>query len=602
MNLKTIIGLGEAAMSDEYVFKVVVIGDGGVGKTSLIMRLTEDKFLSDYKPTLGTDFASHKLDIDDSIVTLQLWDLGGQPSFAHLRSFFYTGARGGVIVFDLTNVRSFENVEKWYRELVSVCGEVPIILVGNKHDLIDQRRVPKHEAEQVARKIGAIYFETSAKTRYMVNEAFTAIARLLLGVKEKQKVIAPLEVTPEVKKRLLDLIDESKEYAVDLLRDLISAQSVNPPGFERQAAEIVLGELYRIGAQTELHEKEENRTNVIGKLGEGSPKVILTAHLDVVPPGEGWIYPPFRATVKEGYVIGRGSVDAKGSLTSMLLALHAIKKLNIQLYGTVMLVATADEEMAGELGMKYLLRDLNLTADYAIVGGQTRSCKIGVAERGLLWIKATCRGKAAHGGTPFKGINAIQGLIKLLENLSKVEFDVPPHPLMGEVTMNIGTLRGGIGVNVVPDVAEATIDIRYTPHITKEEIINKLTEIAKKTEEGVKGIEINLEIILSEPPTEVPADHPLVQTIRKNIKEVVGEEPELIGGKESTSAKICILHGIPAVFFGPGEEEQRHEANEKVPIDELITAAKIYALTILDLLSLPNNKKQNQKEERHPST
>ncbi|MEM2155250.1 MAG: ArgE/DapE family deacylase [Candidatus Jordarchaeales archaeon] len=584
-------------MQEEYVFKIVVIGDGNVGKTSLILVLTENRFPTDYRPTLGADFASYKTDLDGKIVTLQLWDLGGQPSFAHLRSFFYTEARGGVIVFDLTNMRSFENVEKWYNELTSTCGKIPIILVGNKHDLVSERRVPRYEAEQMARKLGALYFETSAKTRYMVDEAFTAAAKLILGIKEEKAKVTPLKLTPEMRKRLTEIIDEGENYAVNLLRDLISAQSVNPPGYEQSAAEIVLGELYRIGAQTEIYEKKEGRTNVIGRLGEGEPKIMLAAHLDVVTPGDGWMYPPFRATVKDGYVIGRGSVDAKGPLTSMLLALHAIKKLNLQLDGTVLLVATADEEVAGELGIKSLLRERKINADYAIIGGNTRSKDICVAERGLLWLKVTCRGRSAHASTPQEGANAVQALVRLLGRISEVKFDVPPHPLMGEVTMNIGTIQGGIGVNIVPDKAEAAIDIRYTPAIKEEEIISRLTEVVRKTEEEIKGVEISLDIILSEPPTEIPQNHPLIQTLKKNVKEITGEDAKLVGEREVTMTKVCILNGIPAASFGPGEGEQKHKPNEKVSIKEILEAAKIIALTILDLFSQAKQQPQTQNQK-----
>jgi len=585
---------------EEYVFKIVVIGDGGVGKTSLILVLTENRFPTDYRPTLGADFASYKIDLDDKLVTLQLWDLGGQPSFAHLRSFFYTEAKGGVIVFDLTNMKSFENIEKWYNELTSTCGKIPIILIGNKHDLISERRVPRYEAEQVARKLGALYFETSAKTRYMVDESFKAVARLILGIREEEKVkMVPLRLTPELRKRLMEVIDESEDYAVNLLRDLISAQSLNPPGYERSSAEIVLGELYRIGAQTEIYEKKEGRTNVIGRLGEGEPTVMLSAHLDVVAPGDGWIYPPFRATVKDGYVIGRGSVDAKGSLTAMLLALRAIKKLNLQLDGTVLLAATADEEAAGELGIKFLLREGKIKADYAIVGGSTRSRDICIAERGLIWFKVICRGYSApaHASPLQGGVNAVQALIKLLGKISEVKFDVPPHPLMGEVTLNIGTIQGGIGVNIVPDKAEATIDVRYNPAISEEEIISRLTEIVRETEEEVKGVEISLDVILSEPPTEMPQNHFLIQALKKNVNEITGEEARLIGEMEASSTKICILNGIPAVSFGPGEREQKHKPNEKVSIKEILEAAKIIALTVLDLLSQAKQQPriQNQK-------
>ncbi|MBS7287287.1 MAG: ArgE/DapE family deacylase [Candidatus Freyarchaeota archaeon] len=583
-------------MQEEYVFKIVVIGDGGVGKTSLILTLTENRFPTDYRPTLGADFASYKVDLDGKLVTLQLWDLGGQPSFAHLRSFFYTEAKGGVIVFDLTNMRSFENVEKWHDEVTSICGKIPIVLVGNKHDLVDERRVPRHEAEQLARKLGALYFETSAKTRFKVDEAFIAAARLILGIREEAKAV-PLKVTPELRKRLLEVIDESEDYAINLLRDLISAQSVNPPGWERGVAEIVLGELYRIGAQTEIYEKVEGRTNVVGRLGDGEPRLMLAAHLDVVAPGDGWIYPPFRATVKEGYVIGRGSADAKGPLTSMVLALYAIKKLNLQLGGTVLLVAAADGEAAGELGMKYLLKERKINVDYAIIGGNTRSKNICVAERGILWLKVVCRGRTVHASKPHEGANAVQALIKLLGKVSEIKFDVPPHPLMGEVTMNIGSIQGGTGINMVPGRAEATIDIRYTPAITEEEIISRLTEIIRETEEEVKGVEMSLEVILSEPPTEINQDQFLVQMLKKNVEEVTGEKMELVGENEAMMTKVCMLNGIPAVSFGPGEDEQKHRPNEKISIKELLTAAKVIALTIFDILSQTKQQLQTQNQK-----
>ncbi|MEM4948384.1 MAG: ArgE/DapE family deacylase [Candidatus Jordarchaeales archaeon] len=572
-------------MQEEYVFKIVVIGDGGVGKTSLILRLTRNVFPTSYRPTLGADFASYKIELDNKIVTLQLWDLGGQPSFAHLRSFFYTEAKGGVIVFDLTNVKSFENVEKWYDELTSVCGKVPVILVGNKHDLVNERRVPRYEAERVARKIGALYFETSAKTRYMVDQAFTAIARLVLGIKEEAKKAAPLVITEEVRKQLLNAVDEDKDYAIDLLRDLVSAQSVNPPGNERSAAEIVLSELYKIGAQTEVYEKVEGRTNVIGKMGEGEPRILLAAHLDVVVPGNGWIYPPFRATVKDDYVIGRGCVDAKGPLTSMLLALRAIKKLNIQLNGTVLLAATADEERTGELGIRYLLREEKLRADYAIVGGSTRSKCICVAERGVLRVKVTCKNRSTYASMSYKGANALQALVKLLSRISEIKFDVTPHPLMGGVSVEICNVQGGLVAGADPNKAEATIDIRYPPTVKEEEVFNRLMDAIRVTEGEDKGIEVTVETLILEPPTEVQQEHPLVQVLKKNIKEVTGEEAQVTSDREVMMVKACMLSGIPAVSFGPGEESQKHQPNERVSIKEVLEAAKVLALTIVDMLS-----------------
>ena len=163
--------------SPRYVFKVVVVGEGGVGKTSLILRYTQDRFLGEYITTIGTNFAVKTLNVNEQQVKLQLWDLGGQAQFMRIRSFYYPGARAAMLVYSISDRKSFDVVPKWSREVKDVCGDIPLTLIGNKMDLDNDRAVKRVEGEQRASQLGAEFFETSAKTGELINSAFTTVAK-----------------------------------------------------------------------------------------------------------------------------------------------------------------------------------------------------------------------------------------------------------------------------------------------------------------------------------------------------------------------------------------------------------------------------------------
>ncbi len=150
----------------EYVFKVVVLGDGNVGKTSLVLQYTEKKFSTSYVMTIGSNFAVKILNLPERglKIKFQLWDLAGQPHFQFIRPPFYRGALLAILVFDITNRKSFDNINLWVREAKNNVGDIPLVLAGNKNDLIENRVVSKAEGEALAKEFGTLYFETSAKT------------------------------------------------------------------------------------------------------------------------------------------------------------------------------------------------------------------------------------------------------------------------------------------------------------------------------------------------------------------------------------------------------------------------------------------------------
>ena len=171
----------------EYIYKVVEIGDSTVGKTAIKVRLTDDYFKKDLKTTLGVDFGAKELNCEyiseDVIFTgshrfkakMNVWDAAGQAHYDQIRGMYYRGAKGALLVYDVTNPVSFQNLDTWINELEdNIGGSLPILLVGNKIDL--DRNVSRKDAEEYAKKKGFLYFETSAKTGKGVVNAFKNLA------------------------------------------------------------------------------------------------------------------------------------------------------------------------------------------------------------------------------------------------------------------------------------------------------------------------------------------------------------------------------------------------------------------------------------------
>ncbi len=167
----------------EYRFKVVMLGDGAVGKTALTIRFTQDHFEADYKRTIGSDFAIKRVVVPsrDANVTLQVWDLAGQQRFEVVRQSFYRGARGGLLVYDVTRRRTFLNLDRWREEAFNSIGRtIPMIVVANKVDLTDSRVVTTEEGKAYAEKIGCLYVESSALTGQNVEEAFLNLCEVMI--------------------------------------------------------------------------------------------------------------------------------------------------------------------------------------------------------------------------------------------------------------------------------------------------------------------------------------------------------------------------------------------------------------------------------------
>jgi len=166
-------------MGKKFLFKVVLIGEGGVGKTSTLNRFVKNQFQEQYILTIGANFLKKEVKFKKTTVNLIIWDMAGQSRFASFRKNFYTDTSGALLIFDLTRADTYYKLENWIKELNESAGEIPFVLIGNKCDLLEDlgRSIDPIKTEEFARNRNSIYIETSAKTGENVEEAFKELTR-----------------------------------------------------------------------------------------------------------------------------------------------------------------------------------------------------------------------------------------------------------------------------------------------------------------------------------------------------------------------------------------------------------------------------------------
>ena len=180
-------------LSEEYdmMFKILLLGDSGVGKSSLLLRYTKNQFNQDIRSTIGLEFGVKYLKIDNIQLKIQIWDTAGMERYRSLTSLYYKGAKGVIIVYDVCRKKSFENVDNWINDFKSKADEdAVILLIGNKSDLINQREVNAEEVIDKSQKMKLAFMETSAKNNENVHKAFlTLIKEIIKNYREKNSEI-----------------------------------------------------------------------------------------------------------------------------------------------------------------------------------------------------------------------------------------------------------------------------------------------------------------------------------------------------------------------------------------------------------------------------
>jgi small GTP-binding protein len=190
----------------DYLFKLLLIGDSNVGKSSLLLRFADDSFTDTYISTIGVDFKIKTVELDGKIIKLQIWDTAGQERFRTITSSYYRGAHGIIIVYDVTDQVSWFNVKNWLQEIERyACENVNRLLVGNKADLVTKRAVDYNTAKEFADSLGIPFIETSAKNNTNVQKAFLTMASEI-----KNRILHSATTTPNRENNAINISESTK--------------------------------------------------------------------------------------------------------------------------------------------------------------------------------------------------------------------------------------------------------------------------------------------------------------------------------------------------------------------------------------------------------
>jgi succinyl-diaminopimelate desuccinylase len=368
---------------------------------------------------------------------------------------------------------------------------------------------------------------------------------------------------------------------LNLLADLISINSINPayglnaPG-EGKIGEYVAGYYRRHKISFEKQEVLPGRFNVVGKVkGRDSGRcLIFDAHLDTVSV-DGMTIDPFAPEIRDNRMFGRGSCDTKAGMAGMMMALKHISQSDPP-PTDIWVTTTIDEEYSFQ-GIQHLAAQ-GIRADGAVIAEPTQLDTI-ITHKGCVRWKVTTHGRSAHSAKPQLGINAISKMMKLIQAIEArilPSYETKRHHVLGPPTMNIGMVKGGIQVNLVPEYCEIQIDRRTLPGENAADILADFQEVVNELTRQDPEFRAVIETpFLEDSYLETSPSAAIVEVTEAVCQAVIGRS-QLEGVPYATNASKLSRIGIPSLVIGPGNIDQAHTAVEFVDIDQVMQAAEIY--------------------------
>ena len=443
---------------------------------------------------------------------------------------------------------------------------------------------------------------------------------------------------------IINEIDKHKEEFTEFLRELIQCDSYNPPGNEKNVAVKIESYLKEVGINCDMYTFGKNRANIVASLNDNfeGRNLLFNGHIDVVPPGsvDEWKNPPLSAFIKKRRIFGRGAADMKGGLAAMVIALRVLKTLNLEISGNLVLTAVADEETGGLLGTKWLLDNGHQPkkCDFIIVGEPTGLNPLPkgilLGEKGRVVVKIITNGISGHASTPFMGRNAIYMMSDFIQNLDKLEENIPKieppitldglkellldafssseilekilaeQPLLQNILRSLTSfsksltmIKGGIKSNVVPDRCESLIDFRLLPGHTTEMLLTALKKLTKNLGYQVKNepsgapeeVFVYFEVIAESEASYWKnwKDSQALKDLGDIVNKIYKRKPLFFLLPASADASFYRNNGYcPAtVLYGPGNAGTAHAVDENIEIQDFIKAIKVYTIFAYKFLS-----------------
>jgi succinyl-diaminopimelate desuccinylase len=364
-----------------------------------------------------------------------------------------------------------------------------------------------------------------------------------------------------------------KSRVLSLLKELVATNSENPPGQEEAVAKVLRDHMEAHGISC-VSVGSSNRPNLIFSSHEGQRgSLVMHGHMDTVPIGklENWSHNPFGSEIVNGCFYGRGACDMKGPVAA--LAETLIIYSEEQHTQPLLILNTSDEESACS-GAEEVAKSNELAGVRYGVCAEPTDLQILVGEKGLFWSRVVATGKSAHGSRPEEGLNAISTCIDAINVLITNEYPYEEDQFLGKPTMNIGTIQGGIKVNVVPDTCEAQLDIRVVKGQTPESLLVLMNERLRNS--GLSD-RVRVEYILGKPSVLTPTASVIVETAVDVVEGVTGVHPTLGTATYGTDCSVLQpKNGILNIIYGAGSIEQAHQPDEYIRLDQLYKSVEVY--------------------------
>ncbi|MCB2041911.1 MAG: ArgE/DapE family deacylase [Rhodoferax sp.] len=397
-------------------------------------------------------------------------------------------------------------------------------------------------------------------------------------------------------------IDRHFDEQVRFLQELIKVPTDTPPGNNAPHAERTAQLLQAMGIDVEQHAVPQAEVRAVGmesvtnlvarrRYGDG-PTVLLNAHGDVVPPGEGWTHDPYGGEIADGRIYGRAAAVSKCDFSTYTFAVRALEAVARPARGSVELLFTYDEEFGGEVGPAWLLKHGIVRPDLMIAAGF--SYQVITAHNGCLQMEVTVHGKMAHAAIPDSGVDAIHAAVQILNALyaqntlyrsvtSQVEGISHPY-------LNVGMIEGGTNTNVVPGRASFKLDRRMIPEEDPTEVEATLRGIIDQAAAAMPGVTVEVRrMLLAKAMRPLPGNQPLVSALQQHGEQVFGEKIPALGTPLYTDVRLFCEAGIPGVIYGAGPrtvlESHAKRADERLELEDLRRATQVIARSLHDLLA-----------------
>jgi succinyl-diaminopimelate desuccinylase len=406
-------------------------------------------------------------------------------------------------------------------------------------------------------------------------------------------------------RKIIEWVEHNRDEITGFLQNFLRVPSPNPPGDTRSAATYIERFLDERNIEYKVVGPDSEKPNIVSSFTAPRPgrSLILNGHIDVFPIGDGknWSHDPWGGEIVDGRIYGRGACDMKAGTSASIwtyIYLHSIQK---DLKGKLTLTVVSDEESGGRLGSGWIVDNMpEAIGDCCLNGEPSSPYTLRFGEKGPLWLKVSINTSGGHGAYPHLSPNAIKIAAKLitdLENLTTIPINYPENlarairegrdaaekalgyggaDVMEKLSVNIGTISGGLKINMIPRECTFEVDLRLPPGLSKENVITHIQRISSKYPEA------KVEEIRYDGPNWSPPDGEMANILRKNSQRF-GIDPKPIVSLGASDLKFWRIRGIPSYYYGPTNHGMG-TVDEYVEVEELIHIVKVHLLSAYDYL------------------